>query len=492
MTNKLLSTLFVIVAMAFTLPSFAQTPSHFIPADDANIQYVGRIDFSNPLAPAYTYPGVSISAKFNGTAITADFKDYAFGGATSTNYYNIYVDNVFVKSLKMYSNTTNYPLVSGLPAGAHSIRITKRTESSVGKSSFKGFYIEESALLTPDVLPTRKIEFIGDSWTCGYGDEYSGAGANTGFTSVNENNDAAWGAITSRRLNAQYHCTAYSGRGLYRNNDGNTASVLPNIFNRIFPDDANSTWNHSSYIPDVVVVHLGTNDFANEQTWANNHSVLDSTAYVQKYIGFISDLRNDYGVNTKIICVNGSSISIWNDFNQFNRWNNYMTAIFQHFANLNDHNVFKFNLVTQAAPYGEDWHPAKHEHIKMANQITPYIQNITAWQDCANVTSGTAYLDDCAVCVAGTSGNVACVPGVLTSQEIVANTSTLKIYPNPAASQFAIEGVSEQIQWTIYNTLGESVAIGQGKKANVELLANGLYHLVLYSAQQQSLSFLKE
>ena len=212
----------LILSVAFFINASAQSPNHFIEADDPNIQYTGRIDFTNPKAPVYTFPGVSISAKFTGTAISADIKDYAAGGSTSTNYYNVYIDNQFVKSLKVLSSTTNYLLVSNLSNGTHTILLTKRTESSVGKSSFKGFYTEGASLLTPDPKPIRKIEFIGDSWTCGYGNEYSGAGANTGFTSANEDNYSAWGAITSRRLNAQYHCTAYSGRGLYRNNDGNT------------------------------------------------------------------------------------------------------------------------------------------------------------------------------------------------------------------------------------------------------------------------------
>jgi lysophospholipase L1-like esterase len=491
-TTFKVSTLFLL-SLLFFIESPAQSPAHFIAADDPNIQYVGRINFTDPKAPTYTFPGVSISTKFTGTAISADFKDYGAGGSTSTNYYNVFIDNVFVKALKVLSSTTNYMLALGLTNTTHSILITKRTESSVGKSSFKGFYIEGVALETPDALPAKKIEFIGDSWTCGYGNEYSGAGANTGFTSKNEDNYSAWGSITSRRLNAQYHCTAYSGRGLYRNNDGNTTTVIPNVYNRIFPDDNTSLWNFSAYIPDVVVIHLGTNDFANEQSWASNHSALDSASYVNKYIGFISDIRTAYGSATKIVCVNGSSISIWSGLDQYNRWNNYMAAIYNHFSGLSDTNVYKFKLATQDAPYGEDWHPAKHEHLHMADQITPYLQQITGWTDCASVAAGNAYLDDCKICVGGNTAQTACTPGNTSTSEIEIAENNFRLFPNPAGNNISIANGNEQTTWTIFNQLGEMVAKGKGANCSLDHLNTGIYRLVSVSNEQQSAnSFIKE
>ncbi|MFM7022828.1 MAG: GDSL-type esterase/lipase family protein [Flavobacteriales bacterium] len=477
-----------LLLMAMATSAFAQNT--FIEADDANIQYMGRIDFSNPKAPAYTYPGVSISAKFNGTSVSAEIKDYGAGSATSTNYYNVFIDNVFVKVMKVTSSTTKYTLATGLANGTHTVLITKRTESSVGKSSFKGFYIEESALLTPDALPTKKIEFIGDSWTCGYGNEYEGAGANTGFTSKNEDNYAAWGAITCRRLNTQYHCTAYSGRGMFRNNDGNKTTVIPNVYNRIFPDDASSSWNFNNYIPDVVVIHLGTNDFANEQTWATNHSTMDSADYVSKYIGFISDIRTAYGSATKIVCVNGSSISVWSGFDQYNRWNNYLSAIYDHFQGLSDNNVYKFKLVTQNAPYGEDWHPAKHEHVNMTNQIVPYLQQITGWQDCNGVASGNAYMDDCTICVGGNTGKTACTPGNTSTHEYELANKSFSVFPNPVTE---VLNLSAGGSWTIFNQMGEVVLKGNGMSCEVEKLSEGIYYILSLNGKEKSTAtFVKE
>ena len=60
-----------------------------ISASNEYIQYMGRVDFSNPQQPAYIYPGVSIKAKFNGTDISAVIHDYGDGSDQGGNFYKI-------------------------------------------------------------------------------------------------------------------------------------------------------------------------------------------------------------------------------------------------------------------------------------------------------------------------------------------------------------------------------------------------------------------
>src|SRR5690554_1850406 len=103
----------------------------------------------------------------------------------------------------------------------------------------------------------HEIEFIGNSITCGYGNESSQNPPKSGFTSVNENNYMAWGAIAARELQAQYSCVAYSGRGLYQNNDGSTAGTLPKIYDQVIADNATVTWDNTRYVPDIIVINLG-------------------------------------------------------------------------------------------------------------------------------------------------------------------------------------------------------------------------------------------
>ncbi|MCS6824671.1 MAG: GDSL-type esterase/lipase family protein [Cytophagaceae bacterium] len=361
----------------------ADTTMITISADDPLIQYFGRIDFSNPKAPSYAYPGVSIRAKFQGPAIDVIIKDYGTGTASTTNFYQVIIDGVVQSTLRVNSTDTLYNISRTLSDSEHTIELFKRTEASVGKSSFKGLRIRKNKSLLPlPPKPTRKIEFIGNSITCGYGNEVSipappSGNPNTGFNSVNENNYKAWGAITARALNAQYMCIAYSGRGLYRNNTGSTSQTMPLIYDRIFPDQASPLWTYSNYTPDVIVIGLGTNDFAPE-AWATPN-MLDSASFVNTYIAFIQTLRTHYP-DAHIICVVSNAVSdYWPvGMKVRTRFKNYIQAVDTYFSA--DAKVHQLELPTQLPPYGEDWHPSAAEHQNMANLLIPFIKNITGWQ----------------------------------------------------------------------------------------------------------------
>ncbi|MFL5728572.1 MAG: SGNH/GDSL hydrolase family protein [Cytophagaceae bacterium] len=365
-------------------PTPVDTTMIQVKADNPNIQYMGRIDFSNTLAPAYSFPGVSIKAKFQGPAIDVVIKDNSVGGATTTNYYDILIDDVVTKVLMVNSTDTIYKAARNLTDAEHTIEIFKRTESNVGKSSFKGFLLRTGkALVSLPAQTSRRIEFIGDSFTCGYGDEASIAAPptgdpNTGFHSINENNYTAWGAVTCRMLNAQYVCTAYSGRGMYRNNTGSTSGTIPNFYNKIHPDLSVPLWNTTNYIPDVAVIHLGTNDLAPE-AWSSP-SMLDSASFVNAYITFITTLRSNYPSAHFIVTLpNGITDYYPSGAKQLTRMTHYNHAIVDHFVNGGDTRVHYFALTTQNPPYGEDWHPSNATQLSMSNQIVPFIQTIMGW-----------------------------------------------------------------------------------------------------------------
>jgi lysophospholipase L1-like esterase len=361
----------------------ADTSMIYYAADNSFIQYTGRIDFSNPAKPSFSYPGISIKAKFQGSAIDIVMKDFGSGGDQGTNYYHILIDGALYKVLQVNNTDTLYTAARGLSDGDHTIEVFKRTEASVGRSQFWGFRIRKNKnLLALPSKPERKIEFIGDSFTCGYGNEVSipnpGGNPNTGFHSVNENNYSAWGAIVCRNFDAQYHCTAYSGRGLYRNNTGATTETMPLIYTRTLPNSTNPTWNTSDYIPDLIVIHLGTNDFFPE-SWGTP-SMVDSAQFVSTYINFVSTLRGYYP-SAHIICVVPNSLSNWwpVGFNSLTRIKSYIDATVDHHLGLGDNKVHYFELTTQTSPYGEDWHPSNATHLSMANQIKPFIQTIMGW-----------------------------------------------------------------------------------------------------------------
>ncbi len=378
--------MFLFVCTFCTIGAYAQ-PTRFITSADSNIQYFGRIDDANIDEIAFAFPGVSIKANFTGTSITAILSQNGGGGASSTNYFTVIIDEQEPFVLAISPSQNEYNLAHNLPQGVHSVEIFKRTESFVGTVVFKGFYVDAGhSLVAPDALPNTRIEFIGNSITCGYGNESSQNPPKSGFTSVNENNYMAWGAIAARELQAQYSCVAYSGRGLYQNNDGSTAGTLPKIYDQVIADNATVTWDNTRYVPDIIVINLGTNDFSAEA--ASSAYTVDSALFVDTYIAFVEKLRGYYAHAT-IICAVGVMMSDSYPENQkhWTRIQSYTSAVVNHFADSGDNHVFFFKMNPQSAPYGEDWHPTIATHDKMARSLVRFIASIDAGISCTGTVN---------------------------------------------------------------------------------------------------------
>ena len=104
----------------------------------------------------------------------------------------------------------------------HTVQLFKRTESFVGVTRFYGFELMGFKAAAEVEKPTKKLLIIGDSFSCGYGNDVELSAEQNpeiGFHAKNENNYLAYGAVAARKLGFQYQCIAYSGRGMYRNFD---------------------------------------------------------------------------------------------------------------------------------------------------------------------------------------------------------------------------------------------------------------------------------
>jgi hypothetical protein len=122
-----------------------------------------------------------------------------------------------------------------------------------GKTQFFDFLVDKGKGLTAIANQrTRMLEFIGNSITCGYGNE----GVNGGkFGPTTENHYLTYAAITSRNFNARHLAVCKSGIGIYRNYNGplsGNAECMTNCYTRIFLYDENPKYAFSEK-PDLVV-----------------------------------------------------------------------------------------------------------------------------------------------------------------------------------------------------------------------------------------------
>lgn len=169
------------------------------------------------------------------------------------NQYDVQVDGIDYPLFEPPLNPRCVAVARGLAAGLHTIRLTKRTEASVGETLFAR---PVGPRRRPPLGRTRQLLAIGDSITCGYG--VWSANAQRHFDPRDEDGTRSFVALAARSLSASVETVAYSGRGVWRNRDGTSEGTLPALWERAVPGVADApSWPSRA---DAVVVHLGTND----------------------------------------------------------------------------------------------------------------------------------------------------------------------------------------------------------------------------------------
>jgi lysophospholipase L1-like esterase len=331
-------------------------------ADDPNIIYVGRVNNENPKNVIYDWPGVHISAKFNGSSCFLRLKDHG-------NLYSIIVDNNAPVTLKT-GNDTVYNIYSGLPDSIpHSVTIHKRTEAFLGKGEFRGFFLEKGRrLLKPDPGLDRRIEFIGNSITCGYGVE--GPGPECHFTPETENAYMSYASITAREMGAEYSLIAYSGKGVVRNygdKDSVSKETMPDLYDRICYGDSVDKWNFNSWKPQVVVINLGTNDYSTKP-------FPDKLVFKSGYKKLINRVRALYP-GVLIFCICGPMI----EEPCFSYINEVVT---EEGTNKNQPDIFFVGIhrkIMSDSDWGCDSHPNMQGMRKMADLLIAEIRRRMNW-----------------------------------------------------------------------------------------------------------------
>lgn len=375
----------IFVLFIFIVGCTAQNSKEFISSADQRIVHEGRIVFNKDGSGEFAYSAVSFEIVTNSIKVFGVFEDLS--GPSYNNYFNVEVDGVRKKVLKVQDKRTSYLLADSLDGlTEHTIRITKRTEAFVGSSRFHGFEVIKGSKVSKGIEKVRKILLIGDSFSCGYGNEVEIAAPpegnpNVGFNPINEDAEKTWSAYGAKILNAQYNCIAYSGRGMYRNNTGTKQNTIPLIYDRIFPDDpASKLWKHEEYNPDVILIKLGTNDFYQESV--SSKLKVDSVQFVDTYIAFVKRLHSLHP-EAKIVCVIGGMMSDYWPEGMFalTRIKQFVTVVVVE-MNSTDNEEFAtiLEFPTHTPPYGEDWHPSAVSQKKFSLLLVEKLQSFMNWK----------------------------------------------------------------------------------------------------------------
>lgn len=228
----------------------------------------------------FSWSGSSVSARFMGTQVSADIKDEGSG-----NSMEVVVDGAMPHKVSLGAGTT--VLATGLTNGAHDLLLWKDTEANVGPVEFISLsgFSAGGGLLPPAPAPDRRIEIVGDSFSCGAGIE--GNASCSGSSSSIENHYLSYGAIAARSVGADLVTIAWSGIGVWRNY-GATAptptTVIPAYYDYSIPT-TKTAWDFSKYQPTVVIMNLNNNDFSKGDP---------GQPYIDAYLKLTAHIRTNY------------------------------------------------------------------------------------------------------------------------------------------------------------------------------------------------------
>lgn len=339
---------------------------NLITPDNPGIQYFGRVDFSNPKKAVFDWPGVYLRFVFEGTSCSVILE--------GKNCYDLFVDGKKVSKIVAREKRDTIKLVDGLEDTKHLLVLKKRTESNFSPSVLYGFILDkDKKLLEPPSAPSRKIEFIGDSYTAGFANEFKGRECSAEKTDSvilqATNTNMAFGPLTAEKFGAQYQINAYSGKGLVRNFNGiDKGKEFLYYYDKLLISSMNNKGespkvDFSSWKPDVIVIGIGINDFQADPPYADS-SVFDSV-----YINFLNRMRK-INPGVKFICC---ATTIWPQNTLIPRVKNIVES--QKSEGKKDIYYFEYSTENNAL-YG---HPDINDHRKIAEKLIPLVAQITGW-----------------------------------------------------------------------------------------------------------------
>ncbi len=339
------------------------------------VRWMGRVDVSDPTAQKFAWSATGFAATVTGDSIAVNLRS---DGATDPVFFQPVIDGKVLDRVSVASSegVKTVTLGSGLGAGAHQLFLYRETEGKPGfaVSTFLGF--ATGTLGDPPAYGGRLIEIVGDSISAGYGDLGSEQHPNGGddpsggchFSTQTESAYVTYGAVAARAVGADASIIAASGWGIYSDNGGNTANVLPNVYANTLGGTTSPAWSFAIQ-PQAVVINLGTNDFSANMS-------LGQSDFSNAYSAFLATVRTKYP-NALILCAIGPLLYGTGLTNA----TTYINALVQAANQKGDQNVKVLDLGSQDASKGTgcDWHPNATEQQRMADILTAQLKSSLGW-----------------------------------------------------------------------------------------------------------------
>lgn len=272
-----------------------------IAADDALLQYSGRIDFEDPAAPVFVYAGSWVKMAFTGNCVSVLLENRHSYFRNDMGYFLDGVQGRF--RLHDDGELHAYEIGSNLSGRKHELLLFKRMDAC-HHAVFRGFDLEGNGAVLPlPPKPERRLEVFGDSVSCGEVSEaveYAGKSDPEGHDGVYSNSWYSYSWMAARKLNAELHITAQGGAALMDGTGwfhGPTYLGMESIYDKTEynPDiGAVKQWDFKAWQPHVAVVAIGQNDSNPEDYMASDDTSEKAERWRRRYQGFVERLMEVY------------------------------------------------------------------------------------------------------------------------------------------------------------------------------------------------------
>jgi len=283
--------------------------------------------------------------------------------------------------IRLEEGRHTYALFEGGTPGEHVLRVVKRTENSKGRMGVHRLTLMGEARPYTPPAPRRRLEFVGDSITCGFGNDMRPE--ETAFSPEKEDGLTAYPAVAAKLLDAEYQSLCISGIPLCWASDPDYRIRLPEFpdftppqrsMEKLYPyadrdheaaegmTEGFTPWDFGRFRPDAIVINLGTNDAFRISVTGNDPA--EEAHFRTRYTAFLKTVRSLNGPGPVIACTIGP-------MNYF-LYDTIEKAATDYGRETGDPRVFclKFGAID---PWGEGYgglmHPNVKTHARMGREL---------------------------------------------------------------------------------------------------------------------------